>query len=47
MILLAVATCASLYARVMPVVFKLSVSPVMAPLTEPETVAPVAVVVPS
>ena len=35
-----------MYASVIPEVFKLSVSPETAPLTEPESEAPVAVVVP-
>ena len=44
---LAPATCALLYASVMVDVLRLNVSPLMAPLTDPETLAPVAAVVPS
>ena len=40
-------TWALLYAREMPEVFRLRVSAASPPVTEPDTVAPVAVVVPS
>ena len=46
-IALAPDTCALLYASVMPLVFRLRVSPLMAPVTDPPTVDPVAAVVPS
>ncbi len=45
--LLALATCALLYARLKPLVFKVIVSPLTAPVTLPLTLAPVAAVVPS